>query len=482
MKKDDDRFQGRQDKKWLPDRVYRFIQEHQLVFPDDVVLAAVSGGADSLALLLVLHHLSERLDVHLSCVHIHHGIRDITADMDSDFVRSWCRKLDIPFYFRKISVPEQARQSGAGLELAAREARQQIYRDMTKKIARRDQLDNTLIKVALAHHMDDQAETLLLHLGRGSGLDGLVGMKPSDGFFIRPLLSCRRAEIEKWLSDQDIEWRHDETNDEDFTIRNRLRHQVIPSWSSALGSDPTPLLYRTSQNLAEDRDYLESVSRTMLSQCKRANRIAVEPFQMLHPAIQARVFRQFWRDATNLSHELERVHIEAIRRWLPCAKTGQGLDLPGYRLVLMQGEIRLYRSGKDENDRDADLPEKLNVPGVTRVQARGITIFAKFVENVDSFGYNGAMEYFRYDRIKDCDIRTGRPDDRICLKRGNTMLLHDYLDQKRIPEDRRKQLLVLARGHDIAWIFGYGTGKPFTASPENSEPGSCIQIQLVHDV
>lgn len=481
MKKSDDRFQDQQASKWLSDRVYRFILEQQLVKPDDKVLASVSGGADSLALLLVLHRLSDLLHIHLSCVHIHHGIRGITADADSDFVRLWCRKLDIPFHLRKISVPEQARQSGTGLELAARDARHRIYRGIAQEWACGDQPDISRIKVALAHHMDDQAETLLLHLGRGAGLDGLVGMKPSDGFFIRPLLSCRRDEIEKWLSDQGIEWRHDETNDEDFTIRNRLRHQVIPSLSSALRCDAIPLLYRTSKNLAEDRDYLESVTRTMLSQCKKKNRIAVEPFQALHPAIQARVFRQFWRDETDSSYELERVHIESIRRWLPCAKSGQGLDLPGYRLVLTRGELRLYRSGKDDNDRDMGLPKKLIVPGITRIQARGVTIFAKVVENMDSFGYNGAMEYFRHDRIKNCEVRTGRPDDRICLKRGNTLLLHDFLDQKQVPGDQRDQVLVLACGHDIVWIPGYGAGKPFTASPENSEPGNCIQIRLVHD-
>ena len=461
----------------LREQVCQFILEHRLIEPGSHIVAAVSGGADSLALLHLLHGLRQDLSFSLSCLHIHHGLRGPEADRDCSFVEACCQRLAIPFQSRAVAVSQLAAEKHQGLEMAAREARRAIFRELADANA----AAGRPIRIALAHHLDDQAETVLLHLGRGAGLDGLVGMRPLDGFMIRPLLACRRRELERYLESRALAWCHDQSNDEDFTIRNRLRHQVLPTWQAALGYDPVVLLGRAAANLAGDQDFLELASEKQLAACLRLDALDAAGLRALHPALQARVMRRYWRLATGHGQDLGRKHVLAWQNWLDRARSGQQLDLPhGHVLSLEDGLFRIRNRPDPAAAPEAmPCPVPLVVPSSMVLAPCQVRVTAAFVENDQEIVYNGAVECFWFDRIRTCVWRTRMPGDRIHpVRRQVGKPLKKYLQERHVPAAERDHCLVLADGAEIAWVPGHDGGEPYVVRPGDQGEGRKVMLRL----
>src|SRR3984893_7162760 len=199
------------------ERVAEFIARHRMFETGQRVGIAVSGGADSVFLLHGLHELAPRWNLNLSVVHIEHGIRGAASLADAEFVRGLASQFALPFHLRSANVPVVA----GNLEQAARNARQRFYADLIAA--------GTLHRIATGHTHNDQAETVLYRILRGSGLAGLAGILPvTEESLVRPLLEVKRHEIETWLRERGIEWRQDESNCDPSYARNRLRHQTLP--------------------------------------------------------------------------------------------------------------------------------------------------------------------------------------------------------------------------------------------------------------
>lgn len=203
--------------------IKRYIEANQLIRPGDGVVVGLSGGPDSVFLLYALHTLQPRMDFTLRAVHVHHGIRDAEADRDEAFSEKLCAKLDIPFRAVHVAAPAYAAQHGLSLEEAAR-----ILRYEALETARQQLTQAPAAWIAVAHHLDDQAETVLHNLVRGAGLRGLAGMENRRNHVIRPLLSIKREDILKWLKQYDIPYVTDSTNADPHYTRNRIRSTVLP--------------------------------------------------------------------------------------------------------------------------------------------------------------------------------------------------------------------------------------------------------------
>ena len=203
--------------------IKRYIEANQLIRPGDGVVVGLSGGPDSVFLLYALHTLQARMGFTLRAVHVHHGIRDAEADRDEAFSEKLCAKLDIPFQAVHVAAPAYAAQHGLSLEEAAR-----ILRYEALEAARQQLTQATAAWIAVAHHLDDQAETVLHNLVRGAGLRGLAGMENRRNHVIRPLLSIKREDILKWLKQYDIPYVTDSTNADPHYTRNRIRSTVLP--------------------------------------------------------------------------------------------------------------------------------------------------------------------------------------------------------------------------------------------------------------
>lgn len=228
------------------------------------ILAAVSGGADSIAMLTALHMLKDKFGFTLNVLHVNHCIRGGEANADADFTRNYCGEIQVPCKIVNIDVPAAARASGESLEMAARSAR---YAALTA-YARELNAD----AVSTGHNADDQLETFFMRLGRGSGTRGLGGIRPravlpSGITVIRPLIACRRAEIREWLRSSDISWAEDGTNGDLEITRNRVRALLVPLFEKTLGDSAAESLLRTMEILREDEEWLDEGTAGDLKTC-----------------------------------------------------------------------------------------------------------------------------------------------------------------------------------------------------------------------
>ncbi|HHW93398.1 MAG TPA: tRNA lysidine(34) synthetase TilS [Clostridiaceae bacterium] len=217
-----------------------------------VVVAGVSGGIDSMLMLAFLDYYRSQHDFNLIACHLNHMIRGEDADLDEFLVESYCMEHTISYVSVRADVPKLADVWGVSLEQAGRKARRDTMVRIGIEYAGRAER----YRIAFAHHMDDRAESILMHVGRGSGLAGLVGIRYVDGVFIRPLLDLRLKEIESAAAELCLPWREDETNRSDEFLRNRVRRHLIPAWRDVLGYDPVPSIVRLGDAAEGDEQAL----------------------------------------------------------------------------------------------------------------------------------------------------------------------------------------------------------------------------------
>ncbi len=221
------------------------------------LLVALSGGADSVALLHLLLTLKDARSLRIEAAHVEHGIRGEESKQDLRFVRELCQQWNVPLHVRCVDAPAHARRTGQNLEQAARELR---YAFLEETRAQRG-----LDKIVLAHHLDDQAETVLLHLIRGSALRGLTGMQAESGRLLRPLLTVSREELRAYLNQNGLSFREDSSNRDVHYSRNRLRLEVMPLLKG-INPDAAQSIARCAQSLREDEDYLDAQAQELFLQ------------------------------------------------------------------------------------------------------------------------------------------------------------------------------------------------------------------------
>ena len=200
-------------------KVLQYIKEHNLITPGDLLVAGISGGPDSMALLHILLQLRPRLNFELVAAHLNHGLRPEAA-AEEEFVRDYCQARQVPFYSRRVDIEEIAVRDKKSVEEAGRNCRYQYFNELVA------QLGGT--RIATAHHRDDNAETVLLNIIRGSGIKGLRGIRPVNGIIIRPLLCVDKNEIETYLAENSVKYCIDLSNYSTDYLRNRIRHNLLP--------------------------------------------------------------------------------------------------------------------------------------------------------------------------------------------------------------------------------------------------------------
>ena len=282
------------------------------------VVLGLSGGRDSVALLRLL--VQQGCSVH--ALHVHHGIRAAAADADADFCARLCDELDVPFELKQVDVPALAAEQGISMETAGRQARRWLLAAAAHRCG-----GNT---VALAHHADDQAETVLFRLARGAA--GLRGMQPvhvaAGTTWLRPLLGVRRAEITAWLQKIGQPWRDDATNAVPDVARNALRLEALPALNKALGRDVTPILGRSARLQAETLDALEAALAALPSQDPQGRLYL--PFVWQQPVVlQKAIVRRYLQQhaVADISEEL----VLAVVDILPPTASAARVNLPGNR-------------------------------------------------------------------------------------------------------------------------------------------------------
>ena len=428
------------------------------------VLAGVSGGADSVCLCLILHELSTKMNFSLEVIHVEHGIRGEESRNDAAFVEKFCDQLGIVCHMQTVEVLAYAKQHHLGEEEAARILRYQAFAE----IAGQDKN----VRIALAHHMEDNAETMLFQLIRGSGLDGLCGMRPqrtgtNGEIYIRPFLQCSREQIEQFLKMRGQEYCTDSTNADESYSRNRMRRRVLPELVQ-MNAQAVQHMQTAMEQLQQVRDYLEqetlSQEKMLISGTKGNVKLDAKGLEKLPQAVRMRLIRKAVWKAAGACKDITAAHLQAVADLLE-KQTGKYVQLP-YGLtaakVYDQIEILGERKAAEKINIVIDavqLPEKLQV-GDWKFA------FKKFPYdgNTDKIPRKMYTKWFDYDKIKDSlAIRNRRKGDYFVLDAmGHHKKLEDYFVNEKIPASRRDEQLLLAGEEEIFWIIGgrmaYGAG------------------------
>ena len=400
------------------------------VSASDGVLVALSGGADSVALLLELLKLQrDGIVARVEAAHLHHGIRGSFADADAEFVRALCERLTVPLTSERIDVPEISKVTGESSELAARNARYAFLE--------RVRTERSLDAIALGHHRDDQAETVLLHLLRGSGTDGLSGMRVRSGRLIRPLLQTDKAEIVSYLKAIGQDWCTDATNFETDATRNRIRLEVMPTLER-INPAAKKALASAAAHVSEDADFLQ----TLALEAERTCGTDREKLSALPRPVRMRVLRRLLPYTDFTSADLDR--LDALLR----GQTGDCATLKnGFVAWLDANDLRI---GIPENE-----PYEIRLPKSGSVRLKNGTLR---IEPVDRavFPCKGNEAYVDADAlIGDVSVRPVRSGDRFTpLGMRGSKLLSDYLSDRKVPRFQRN-VPVVCDERGIVFVVGF---------------------------
>lgn len=408
--------------------------------PDTHVLLAFSGGSDSTALLLVLKEcLDEGKIGKLSAAHYNHMLRGSDADADAVFCEKLCRKLEVPFYTEKFHVAGWAAEKKVGIEQAARILRYGFLTGVKEKI------DADCI--AVAHHADDQAETVLMHLMRGSGLKGLGGMRIRTGDIVRPLLQTSHQELLAFLSAQKQAYCMDMSNEDCTYDRNRVRMELLPLMEQ-IRPDIVSRLGRMAESLQKDEDYLAEVSSTVRKEAERGGGWNCRELLQAAEPVRDRVLLDILREA--LEYDITGAELDRTREILN-ATSGKWVPVKGDIRAWRDGDV--LRIGKMEMENTEEVPL---IPGET-VRFGAWEVIAEFVSCREPAA--SLMEaYMNADMLPEnahLRLRTRKEADRFSPlgMRGSKLLSDAYTDRK-MPDELRRAPLVVSE-EDILFVPGY---------------------------
>ncbi len=422
-------------------------------------MAGISGGIDSVCLFYVLLELKEVLSFDLCAVHVEHGIRGESSRRDERFVRELCEKEHVSLRVFNENVPELARKQGLSLEEAARLIR---YRDFDTALT-----EAGADKIAVAHHMNDQAETFLFNLIRGSSLRGLSGMSPLRGKIIRPLLNCARSEIEEYAACMGLEYVTDESNRDESYSRNRIRNSVIPQLER-VSARTVFHITKAGDFIREADEYLQSQADELYTECvTKAGRkgpcvIDTESFNTAPHILKGYVVRRILKEQSGRWKDISSVNIDDIIGL--CEKqSGKRIELPCGLLALKTGD-RL-KLGKKEDLRGGPSERP-------RVEFE----LADYGAHM-GFPEKNYTKWIDYDKIKNglC-VRTRREGDRITIDSElHRQAFKKYLINEKIPVNERDSLLLVADGSDIVWVIGGRLSEGYKLGP-SSERAVIINV------
>lgn len=431
------------------------------MFPQKAkIIVGLSGGMDSVALLHILCGRKAENGWEITAVHINHGLRGTEADEDQRFAEALCRELGVACEVRKYDVKAEAEKRRLGEEETGRLLRYEVFRELAGENGR----------IAVAHHRKDQAETVLMRLCRGTGLTGLVGMRPVRDGICRPLLYCTREEIAQYCRENGLNWREDASNQEERYTRNKLRLQVLPLLEE-IHTGAEEHIAQTAALLALEEDYLEHQTVLCYEAVKMEGAGIVlhrEKVLELHPAMRRRVLRKAM--AEFLSADVSQVQIEALEELLG-KETGKSRDFSeGVRAENCYDALVL--SAKQEKAEGCHHALPLGETIVLSEQ--GLTVTAWTGGKVTSLPDD--TKCFDFDLVKgELSCRTRKTGDFISLKNGRKKIKDLFIDEK-VPRKERETIPLIAVGEEILWAFGLRVSEKYQPD-ENTENYLYVRIE-----
>ena len=435
-----------------------------MIGKNDVVLAGVSGGSDSMAMLRILKELQGKLDFTLRVVHIHHGIRGKEADRDQSFVENICRKWQIPCTVYCYDVPGLSREWKLGEEETGRIVRKEAFQREAAVCGRKD----SEIKIALAHNQEDLAETMLHNLCRGTGLRGLCTMRPVDGEIIRPILCLSRDKIAEYLKEKKISHIQDSTNLSDEYTRNRIRHHILPMLEQEINAKAVAHMSETAERISQAEEYLTCQSLQILEEFHTdTGYYFTEKFFVQPQIIQTYALQQAMENLAGRRKDISAVHYEKVLA-LYEMQTGRKISLPYCMEARKDYDgVKLYLLNKEERRKRKTEEWELIVPGkaICPLGTFSAEIFLYEGQKIEEKKYT---KWLDYDKIKKnpC-IRTRRTGDYMIINaQGNTKKLNRCMIDAKIPADQREKIPLVVCENEVLWMVGSRMNERYKINPQ----------------
>lgn len=439
------------------EKVKKYVTEWGMIGENDKIIVGVSGGADSVCLLFVLLELRKQIPFEIVVVHVNHELRGAEAKRDEEYVKRLCKQLELRCLAYSENVELIAENRKQSTEEAGRIVRREIFQRVMKEC------DGT--KIALAHHKNDNVETLIMNMARGTGLKGMGGIQPVSGEFIRPLLCVEREEIEKYLEDQQIAYCMDDTNQLDDYTRNRIRNHVIPYLEEYVNAGVVNHLDEMMQQMREIQMYLQMQMLSEYGKCVDEESgiciINEAEWEKIPKPLQSMILKEALVRVTGKEKDITSRHISDLCELFQ-KQTGRVLHLP------YETEAKRCYEGIRISKREGKYPEisvvevELQVGETKEYHWKEQKILCTLLEYGDiqqSSSQKYGVHRFDYDIIKKgvC-IRTRKPGDYITIHPdGRTQKIKSFFINEKIPSEMRDDVLLVADGSHVLWIVGHRT-------------------------
>lgn len=414
-----------------------FIKQNNFFKPGEIIGVGCSGGSDSLALLHYLAQNQEKLDIEVVAIHVDHQIRE-NSYIDADFVKDKAKELGIRYYKFRVDVPKLAKEKGQGIEAAARDARYGVFKSLVQK--------GVVDKIALAHHTQDQAETILMHIFRGSGLAGAKGMEAvSDKIYIRPMLNTSKAEILEYLNQNHLEYVEDYTNEDNSYNRNFVRNVllkgIVERWPNAISS-----IVNFGKAVKEDDDYINTqVYDDAIMAEEKLVKIPSSYFLYDKAIVSRLIFKAL--KAIGINKDIERKHIALITNLALSGENGSRVFLPFEAIAVKEYDyLTIYNRHTEEvKFEEAFKCGEFDVPNFGKV----------ITKRVKDFDIPEGAILVDYRKVPKGAIWRFRQDGDVFTKfGGGTKKLKSYMIDKKIPSRLRDNIPVLAYENEVFAIAG----------------------------
>ncbi|RQD73729.1 MAG: tRNA lysidine(34) synthetase TilS [Candidatus Syntrophonatronum acetioxidans] len=469
---------------FLEEKVEKTIIKYNLLEEGDKVLAAVSGGPDSICLLHLLSLLAIPFKIEVHVFHLNHLTRGEESREDARFVQEISSRRGLPFSYKALDVPRYQRLSGLSLQEAARRARLKAAGQVSEKVKAN--------KIALGHNADDQAETVVMRILRGAGLEGLAGMEflaPYPGregiLLIRPLMEVFREEIEKYCRQKDLDYRIDPTNLKPLYLRNKVRLELIPYIENNYNPSFKEGLLQLAKNLSRENDYLRKQVEGIYGKIVRETpgksfQLHTKELAKYHEALQLRVLRKGLKNLKGDLKTIEAKHLEGILELARGKVAHSSLSLPrglraekSYDLLKIKREVK-HKEHEGRREVSARKGRKiLNIPGKTYVPELNLVIEGKREKREDlPWPPDPEREaYLDYSRVKLPLYLSYRwPGARFSpLGMEGSKKLKDFFMDEKISSEERERIPLIVRDGDILWVVGKRIGHPYRIREETRE-------------
>ena len=443
------------------------IRRYGMVESGESILVALSGGPDSVALTHALVELRTHLSIEIGVAHLNHGLRSEASD-DEAFCKGKSLELDLPFYSTRADVSMEARNHRRSVEEQARESRYSFL----EGVAEREGYG----RIALGHTMDDQAETLLFRLFRGSGARGLASIRPSMGRRIRPLIEHRSSEVRNFLEKLQIKWCNDISNlDTEFT-RNRLRLETLPKLEGSYNPRLTETLARTARILNQENDFLEqqvvAAYRKVTSPSLNGIDLRIDALTQLHPALVRRVVRRAIEEVRGSLHNVGAVHVDDVLRLSQSAGSGHEIHLPGIVVARSFNILRVSPRNYSKHGYNG-YEYLLRFPThLTLLEMNGTLTASSTISYEDFHGWTrpaagNSVLIGISDEIEELTVRSPRQGDRFHpLGAPGTKALSRYLMERKVAKaDRKRVPLIVQKDGAILWVAGHAVAEAARLTP-----------------